>query len=162
MLLVGKGSQTSECTSSPKDVNGGASLSALMGFLVVLVKSQESQVNEVPSLIRSIPSMELCQMREHRTSMLMWPRQWWSTGSVTHSCVTAAEAAMGCTTLYSPLAFVWIALTVFPCIFLMVQVSFSKETEFPSLVMYDIDTIVMAISGACKMSCRIIGVEDFP
>jgi hypothetical protein len=74
MLLVGEGPQTSERTSSPKDVNGGASLSALMGFLVVLAKSQESQVNEVPSSIRSIPSMELCQMREHRTLTLTWPR----------------------------------------------------------------------------------------
>ena len=76
--------------------------------------------------------------------------------------MTVAEAVTGCTTLYSPLAFTQIALTVFPCAFLMVQVSFSKVTEFPSLVMRDIDTIVMAISGACKTSHRMIGVEDFP
>jgi hypothetical protein len=44
----------------------------------------------------------------------------------------------------------------------MIQEFFSKVTELPALVMREIDTIVMAISGACKASLKMMGVNDFP
>jgi hypothetical protein len=99
MLLTGDGPHMSKWISSPKAVEGRACRLGLIAFLVDLAYSQESQEKDVPSSIRSIPLMELCQMREWRVSMLTWPRRQWSVESVTRLFVTVAEAVTWCSTL---------------------------------------------------------------
>ena len=92
----------SEWISSPKAMAGGTLHSSLIVFLVNLAWSYEEQEKLDPSLMSSIPSIELWQMRDWIVSTLMWPRRQWSVESVTHSTdgVTVLPAW---STLYSPL-----------------------------------------------------------
>jgi hypothetical protein len=158
--VTGEGSQTSEWILSPKAVAGGTSRSGLIVFLVNLAWSYEEQEKLDPSLMSSIPSMELWWMRDQIVSMLMWPRQQWSMGSVTHS-IDGVTALLAWSTLYSPLMLTGMVPTILSPLVILHR-SALKDMAYSTLVIQFTDTMVTGISGVCNVSFKMIGVEDFP
>ena|SRR6266850_3134980 len=157
---MGEGPHTSECTSMPSTSASGALCSFQISLQVTLAYSHASQVIVVPSLTNLIPSIMPLLTIFWMASGVMCARHLCSVTRSTHSFRVTATYMHSA--FYRPFLLAWMAPIGFLALLKMWQTSALNTTLHPVRVIRLTDTIVIPMSGACRTSLRMIGVEDLP
>src|SRR5260221_13845928 len=146
MLCVGDGPHKSVCTSAPKESASGASCSLRITLRIVFAYLHESHDSGVQSSISCTPSTAPLLTSARRASGAIWHMRQCNVWRSTRSSAVAATYV--CSTLYNPFVLAGMTPMTLSFLFLIVQVSSLKMTEFPALQIRQMDTIVNPISGA--------------